>query len=217
MYSTFVTTLLYAALTGFATAITLTTSTSSYTVDTESTDSLVVEFSRSNCDITSIKFRGTEIQVQSGLRSHIASGFSSPSVNAVTLTAGGVNYVKVTCSQTELTHYYVLRNGVATVYMATNTTSPLPIGELRWVGRFINSVLPLDEVNQASDELGNSGYFEGADVSRVGSETRSKYYSSQRFIDDQVHCLKGSALKACMLIPGVAYETSSGGPFMRDM
>lgn len=101
--------------------------------------------------------------------------------------------------------------------MATNTSAKLPIGELRWIGRVSNSVLPYDDVNQASDISNNNGAFEGDDVYLIKGQTRSKFYSSQRFIDDKVHCLSGPAIKACMLIPGTAYETSSGGPFMRDM
>ena len=40
-------------------------------------------------------------------------------------------------------------------------------------------------------------------------------YSSRRFIDDQVHGLTGSGIGAYMVIPGVGYESSSGGPFFR--
>jgi rhamnogalacturonan endolyase len=101
--------------------------------------------------------------------------------------------------------------------MATYVSTPLAIGEHRWIGRFINSVLPNDDVGQASDVKGSTSTVEGSDVFVVNGQTRSKFYSSQRFIDDKVHCLSGNDILACMVIPGVAYETSSGGPFFRDM
>lgn len=210
--------LLLAVASPLAQAVSLTTSSSSYTVNADSANPLIVVFSRSNCDITSLKYRGTEVQTQSGARSHIASGFSSPTVSATTINSGGVNYVKVTCAQSGLTHYYVIRDGDSSLHMGTYVTTPLSIGEHRWIGRFLTSVLPNDDVNQASSVVGASGNaVEGSDVFVVNGQTRSKFYSSQRFIDDKVHCLSGNDIKACMVIPGVAYETSSGGPFFRDM
>jgi hypothetical protein len=47
----------------------------------------------------------------------------------------------------------------------------------------------------------------------VNGQTRSKFYSSQRFIDDQRHCVSGSAYRVCMILN--QYESSSGGPFHR--
>lgn len=57
-------------------AITVTTATASYTVNTESTYGFVVVISRTTCDITSLKFYGTEYQYSSTY-SHIASGLGS--------------------------------------------------------------------------------------------------------------------------------------------
>jgi rhamnogalacturonan endolyase len=189
-----------ASYAGVANAITLTTNSGSYVVDAQSSNAFVVTFSRSNCDITSLRYRGTEVQTQSGSRSHIASGFSSPSVSAQSLTVGGVNYVKVTCTQSELTHYYVIRNGDSMLHMATYVHTALAIGEHRWIGRFINSVLPNDDVSQASDVKGSTSTVEGSDVFVVNAQTRSKFYSSQRFIDDKVHCLSGNDIRACMVL-----------------
>jgi rhamnogalacturonan endolyase len=91
------------------------------------------------------------------------------------------------------------------------------IGELRWIGRLNAALLPNDDVNQASAVGSSTSTVEGSDVFVVGGQTRSKFYSSQRFIDDKVHCVSGSTMKACMVIPGTAYESSSGGPFFRDI
>lgn len=101
--------------------------------------------------------------------------------------------------------------------MATYVHTPLAVGEHRWIGRFIRNVLPNDDVDGASDVKGSTSTVEGSDVFVVNGQTRSKFYSSRRFVDDKVHCLSGTDIKACMVMPGVAYETSSGGPFFRDM
>lgn len=60
--------------------ITVTTTTSSYTINTESSYGFVVAISRSTCDITSMKFYGTEYQYSSTY-SHIASGLGSATVS----------------------------------------------------------------------------------------------------------------------------------------
>lgn len=57
-------------------AITVTTSSSSYVVDTGSSYNFIVTISRTNCDITSIRFYGSEYQDQ-GTFSHIGSGLGS--------------------------------------------------------------------------------------------------------------------------------------------
>ncbi|CAE6412086.1 unnamed protein product [Rhizoctonia solani] len=58
---------------------------------------------------------------------------------------------------------------------------------------------------------------EGSDVFLVSGQTRAKFYSSVRFIEDQVHGISGSGVGAYMVLPGNVYETSSGGPFFRDI
>lgn len=49
----------------------------------------------------------------------------------------------------------------------------------------------------------------------VGGQTRSKFYSSTRFIDENVHCVNSDTIHACILTP--QQESSSGGPFFRDI
>ncbi len=142
--------------------------------------------------------------------------------------------MKITCTTSTLIHYYVVRDTESAIHMATHITAEPTVGELRFIARLNEAVLPTDDVNQASDIDGSTNTVEGEDVFVVGSQTRSKFYSSQRFIDDQVHCkfstlrnirhctnkdigMSGTDIKACMVIPGTGYELSSGGPFFRDM
>jgi rhamnogalacturonan endolyase len=54
----------------------------------------------------------------------------------------------------------------------------------------------------------------------VNGQTRSKFYSSERFIDEKTYCAtdNGGSVHACFLRPNhQATEKSSGGPFFRDI
>ena len=65
-----------ASLLAPALAISVDTTDDAYTVNTDSGNGFKTTVSRSNCDITSLIFRGTDYQF-SGQKSHIASGLSS--------------------------------------------------------------------------------------------------------------------------------------------
>lgn len=59
----------------------LTSDSSSYTVDAGSANPLVYKVSRTNCDITSILYRGRQLQ-KAGPYSHINSGLGTATVSA---------------------------------------------------------------------------------------------------------------------------------------
>lgn len=100
--------------------------------------------------------------------------------------------------------------------MATYTSAEPDVGELRYIARLDTSLLPYEyPFGDVSTTADSTETVEGSDVFLVDGETRSKFYSSQRFIDDQVHCVYADDVHACMLMP--QYETSSGGPFFRDI
>lgn len=100
--------------------------------------------------------------------------------------------------------------------MATYITAEPAIGEMRYIARLDSSVLPYEyPFGEVSTTVGSSATIEGSDVFLVDGETRSKFYSSQRFIDDDVHCVYGDDVHACFVKP--QYESSSGGPFFRDI
>lgn len=119
--------------------------------------------------------------------------------------------------------------------MATHITAQPTIGELRWIARLKPDVVPNADI-LASNIAGGTA-IEAEDVVSddelasfhrpiilinsfqflVDGETRSKFYSSERFIDDKVHCVYGNDVHVCMIMPDTAYEHSTGGPFMRDI
>ncbi|KXT02183.1 hypothetical protein AC578_5960 [Pseudocercospora eumusae] len=203
--------LLALATTAFA-AFGLTDNNNSYVVDTGSANTLVATIDKASCDVTSIVYGGTELQA-SGVGTQIGSGLGSATVTAQVISN---KYIKVTCATSTLTQYIVAVSGDSNLYMATYITAEPAVGELRYLARLSNSILPSEyPFGRVSTTAGNTKAIEGEDVYLVGSETRSKFYSSQRFIDDNVHCVYGAEVYACFVKP--QYETSSGGPFHRDI
>ncbi|KAG8841818.1 hypothetical protein FRB91_004653, partial [Serendipita sp. 411] len=183
-----------------------------YRVDTRG--GLIFDVDKSTGSITNLNFNGVQYQDSSKL-SAINSGLGSSSVSAQTIGS----YVKITAKSNGLpvTHYYVAKSGDPTIYMATYITGEVDPGELRWLARMRKAVLPRGWHDPVSDITGCTA-FEGKDTFKCpNGETRCKFYSSDRFIDDIVHGVTGSNVGIWMIMPGNAYETSSGGPFFRDI
>uniref|UniRef100_A0A0W0FC83 rhamnogalacturonan endolyase n=1 Tax=Moniliophthora roreri TaxID=221103 RepID=A0A0W0FC83_MONRR len=194
---------------------------------TLSGDSLVVDTSAgliftvdlTSGDITSMLYNDQEAQDQSK-HSQIASGIGA-SCDWVQ-TGNDNNYIKITCTTSTLTQYYVAKYNDPSIHMATYTTAEPEVGELRFIARLNQATVPngIPESN-----IRDGTVIEGSDVFLVDGETRSKFYSSVQFIDDQVHGVTGSGIGVYMaggrsfgsVIPGTGYEGSSGGPFFRDI
>ncbi|KAJ4340095.1 aspartate-semialdehyde dehydrogenase-like protein [Didymella glomerata] len=192
----------------------VTKSGSNFVVDAGSSNALVFTVNGANCDITSVKYRGEEFQYASK-GSHISSGLGSATVSSAIV--GSV--AKITCTTSTLTHYYVVKSGDSTIYMATYTTAEPDIGELRYIARINPKTLPSEyPFGVVSTTAGSSSTVEGSDVFVVNGQTRSKFYSSERFIDDSRQCVyRGQDVHVCMLLNSQSYEASSGGPFFRDI
>ncbi|KAF8467820.1 rhamnogalacturonan lyase [Kalaharituber pfeilii] len=204
--------LLSLASSAFA-AFGLTTSGSNYVVDTGA--GLVFQVSRNTGDIVSLVYNGIQVQDSSKF-SHIGSGLGSSNVAGTTINN---QYIKITVNAGTTTHYYIAKmsgriSGDPIVYMATYITAEPSVGELRFIARLRKSAVP-NGVTAAQIE--GCSVIEGSDVFLVNGQTRSKFYSSKPFIDDQVHCVSGSRVGVCMVIPDTSYESSSGGPFFRDI
>lgn len=133
----------------------------------------------------------------------------------------------VKCVQTgtafDLTHYMVFEDASNTIYMGTYTNAEPSIGELRFIMRLaggLTKTYPTYAWADVSDTSGGTA-IEGSDVYTVSGQTRSKFYSSERFIDDNAYCAtdSGATVHACWVRPttGQGTEKSSGGPFHRDI
>ncbi|KAF3920283.1 hypothetical protein AA313_de0208878 [Arthrobotrys entomopaga] len=190
----------------------ITTSGNNFVVDTGA--GLVYQVSKSTGDVVSLKYNGVEYQDSAGKYTQINSGLGSSSVSG-SLVNGYVR-ISIQSNGNPVTQYIVSKSGDPTLYLATYITGQVDPGELRWIARLKKSLLPTGVHNPSADIQGGSA-IEGSDVYSVNGQTRSKFYSSDRFIEDNVHGVKGNNVGIWMIIPPQAYETSSGGPFMRDI
>ncbi|KAJ9155835.1 Rhamnogalacturonase B [Coniochaeta hoffmannii] len=184
----------------------------SYSIDTNG--GLVFDVSKTTGDITSLLYNGTQYQGTSKM-SQINSGLGTSQVTSETVNG----YVKITvkAGSQPVTHHYVAKPNDPTIYMATYITGEVDPGELRWLARLRRSAMPNGWHGNVAN-LDGCTAFEGKDTFKCpNGETRCKMYTSDRFIDDQVHGVTGKNAGIWMIMPGTAYETSSGGPFMRDI
>ncbi|KAF8660756.1 hypothetical protein AX16_001550 [Volvariella volvacea WC 439] len=198
------------SLASFVTAFGLTESGNSYIVQTDG--GLVFTVDRTNGDITSMVFNGIEAQDQGSKKSHIGSGIGASC--SWVRTGNDNNYIKITCTTSSLIQYYVARYKDPAIHMATYITAEPSVGELRFIARLRRAALP-NGYPQSNIQGGTA--IEGSDVFLVNGQTRCKFFSSRQFIDDQIHGVSGNGIAAWMIIPGTGYESSSGGPFFRDI
>ncbi len=187
----------------------ITASSSALTVATGA--GLVFDVSLANGNITSIHYNnGPQLQLQTA-GSHIGSGLGAGTV--VTYDVAG-SVAKVTLTTPTLTHYLLVRSGENNIYMGTYVTAEPPVGELRWITRLDGTVFT--GVPAESNLRGNTGAIESKDIfGMADGTTRSKYYGNQRAIDYTLRGVTGAGIGVFM-----AYgnrETSSGGPFYRDI
>ncbi|CAE7162621.1 unnamed protein product [Rhizoctonia solani] len=165
----------------------------------------------SNGDITSLKYNDVECQDKAKF-THISSGLGSATVTSKV----SKNHATITIETATLasTQYYVAVKGQSIVYIGTYTTAQPAIGELRFIARLDKSVLFR---GNTPSEVADGSVIESSDIFNVSGQTRSKFYSSVPFINNQVHGVVGKDIGAYMVMPENAYETTSGGPFMRDI
>jgi rhamnogalacturonan endolyase len=196
----------------------ITTSGSNYVVDTGA--NLVFKVARSNADVTSITYGGSELTAPHSITnrySHYESGLSSTRTTittSVNLTLGTA-LLAATDGSLGVTQYYVARRGYDTIYMATYAggSSPPTPGEMRFIFYLNRSTFSVDPY---SDIAGLTA-IEGSDVFADPSTgyTYSKFYSSQRNIDDPYHGVTGVGVGAFMMIG--SREKGAGGPFFKDI
>ncbi|KAF8195412.1 polysaccharide lyase family 4 protein [Pholiota molesta] len=175
---------------------------------------LVTTINTANGDITSLLFNGNQLQ-DSSEHTQLSSGLGSATVTSSVAN----NIAIVTIKTSTITHYYIVKSGINTLYIGTYVTAEPAVGELRFIARLLKSALPngITVNGEQVSEVNGATAIEGSDVFLLDGQTRSKFYSSVRFIQDQVHGVTGSGVGVYMIIPGVGYESSSGGPFFRDI
>lgn len=163
--------------------------------------------------MTSLVFNGVQLQNLSR-PSHVESGLGSGATVTGVQNGGTIIITESTSTwygSGTLVHYLVARSGQNNVYMATFVDS-LGAGELRWYQSLNRSVLT--NVFTPSDVNGGTA-IESTDIFLVGSQTRSKYYSNRQAMNLAIRGVTGSG--ASVYMDYGSRESSSGGPFFRDI
>ncbi|MHB9858196.1 rhamnogalacturonan lyase B N-terminal domain-containing protein [Streptomyces sp. YIM S03343] len=179
---------------------------SNYVVDTGA--SLVFKVSKTNGDLTSLVYKGTEYQGYGGKNSHVESGLGTSTVTVA--QSGSTILISVTYGT--LRHYYAARSGENNVYVWTNKADA-SVSATRYIvrvraGMFLND--EPDSYTYAPTTIEASDVFQKTD-----GQTRSKHYSKLRVIDyDYVGWTTGAV---GLWVVRSNHEKASGGPFYRSL
>ncbi|RPF37170.1 rhamnogalacturonan lyase B N-terminal domain-containing protein [Streptomyces sp. TLI_185] len=179
---------------------------SNYVVDTGA--SLVFKVGKTNGDLTSLVYKGTEYQGYGGKNSHIESGLGT---STVTVKQSGPT-ILISVAHGTLKHYYAARSGENNVYLWTNKADD-SVSATRYIvrvkaGMFLND--QPDSYTYAPTTIEASDVFEKSD-----GQTRSKHYSKLRVIDyDYIGWSTGSV---GLYVVRSNHEKASGGPFYRSL
>lgn len=119
----------------------------------------------------------------------INSGLGTSKVTADTVN--GYVRITITAGSQPLTQYIVAKPGQPTIFLATYITGEINPGELRWLARLKRTAVPTGWHGDVAN-LDGCTAFEGKDTFKCpNGQTRCKMYTSDRFIDDQVHGVTG--------------------------
>ncbi|MFD4602215.1 rhamnogalacturonan lyase B N-terminal domain-containing protein [Streptomyces sp. NPDC058464] len=179
---------------------------SNYVVDTGA--SLVFKVSKTNGDLTSLVYKGTEYQGYGGKNSHVESGLGT---STVTIAQSG-STILVSVAYGTLKHYYAARSGENNVYLWTNKADS-SVSATRYIvrvkaGLFLND--EPDSYTYAPTVIESADVFEKSD-----GQTRAKHYSKLRVMDySYIGWTTGSV---GLWVVRSNHEKASGGPFYRSL
>ncbi|MER6081233.1 rhamnogalacturonan lyase B N-terminal domain-containing protein [Streptomyces sp. NPDC001833] len=179
---------------------------SNYVVDTGA--SLVFKVSKTNGDLTSLVYKGTEYQGYGGKNSHVESGLGT---STVTIAQSG-STILVSVAYGTLKHYYAARSGENNVYLWTNKADS-SVTATRYIvrvkaGLFLND--EPDSYTYAPTVIESADIFEKSD-----GQTRAKHYSKLRVMD--YDCIGWTTGSVGLWIVRSNHEKASGGPFYRSL
>ncbi|MFF1295872.1 MULTISPECIES: rhamnogalacturonan lyase B N-terminal domain-containing protein [unclassified Streptomyces] len=179
---------------------------SNYVVDTGA--NLVFKVSKTNGDLTSLVYKGTQYQGYGGKNSHIESGLGT---STVSIKQSGTT-ILISVAYGTLKHYYAARSGENNIYLWTNKADT-SVSATRYIlrvnaGKFLND--ESDSYTYAPTTIEAQDVFAKSD-----GQTRSKHYAKSRVIDyNHVGWTTGSV---GLYIVRSNHEKASGGPFYRSL
>ncbi|MER6226179.1 rhamnogalacturonan lyase B N-terminal domain-containing protein [Streptomyces sp900105755] len=179
---------------------------SDYVVDTGA--SLVFKVSKTNGDLTSLVYKGTEYQGYGGKNSHVESGLGT---STVTIAQSGPT-ILVSVVYGTLRHYYAARSGENNVYLWTDKADS-SVTATRYIVRVKAGLFPNDEPDSYTYA---PTVIESADVfAKSDGQTRAKHYSKLRVMD--YDCIGWTTGGVGLWIVRSNHEKASGGPFYRSL
>ncbi|MFF0040870.1 rhamnogalacturonan lyase B N-terminal domain-containing protein [Streptomyces mirabilis] len=179
---------------------------SNYVVDTGA--NLVFKVSKTNGDLTSLVYHGTEYQGYGGKNSHVESGLGT---STVTIAQSG-STILVSVAYGTLLHYYAARGGENNVYLWTNKADT-SVSATRYIVRVKAGLFLNDEPDSYTYAPTT---IESADVfAKSDGQTRSKHYSKLRVIDYSY--LGWTTGSVGLWVVRSNHEKASGGPFYRSL
>ncbi|MFJ9726463.1 rhamnogalacturonan lyase B N-terminal domain-containing protein [Streptomyces sp. NPDC101209] len=179
---------------------------SHYVVDTGA--SLVFKVSKTNGDLTSLVYKGTEYQGYGGKNSHVESGLGT---STVTVGQSG-STILISVAYGTLKHYYAARSGENNVYLWTNKADD-SVSATRYIVRVRAGLFLNDEPDSYTY---TTSTVEASDVfAKSDGQTRSKHYSKLRVID--YDCVGWSTGSVGLYVVRSNHEKASGGPFYRSL
>ncbi|WLW51322.1 rhamnogalacturonan lyase B N-terminal domain-containing protein [Streptomyces sp. YU58] len=194
------------AQTASAAAFGYTDDGTNYVVDTGA--SLVFKVNKSNGDLTSLVYKGTEYQGYGGMNSHVESGLGA---STVSIRQSGTT-ILISVTHGTLRHYYAARSGENNIYLWTNRADT-SVASSRYIVRVKKGLFLNDEPD--SYTFTNST-IEASDVfAKSDGQTRSKHYSKLRVMD-YTH-IGWSANGVGLWIVRSNHEKAAGGPFYRSL
>lgn len=177
-----------------------------YVVDTGA--NLVFKVNKSNGDLSSLVYKGTEYQGYGGMNSHIESGLGSSTVSVK--QSGSTILIAVTHGT--LKHYYAARSGENNIYLWTNKADT-SVSATRYIVRVKKGLFLNDEPDSYTY---TNSTIEASDVfAKSDGQTRSKHFSKRRVIDYDY--IGWSAGGVGLWIVRSNHEKASGGPFYRSL
>lgn len=184
-----------------------------YTIDTNA--NLVVKVSKTNGDMTSIKYRGVEYNGQDGKNSHVESGLGASTVAIKQYS--NPNAIKVNVNFGTLKHTLVFRYDNPNVYIFMNKADTSVT-----VSRYILRIPPnifTNDVNTDTDWIPEgAATVESGDVNGVRGHTYSKHYSGYKYGRTMDYDYVGYTNKDVgMYMIRSNHEKASGGPFFRSL
>ncbi|KAI8931063.1 hypothetical protein NX059_012074 [Plenodomus lindquistii] len=185
-----------------------------YVIDTNA--NLIVKVSKTNGDMTSIKYRGVEYNGQAGKNSHVESGLAAGTVTIKQYTTPA-NIIKVTMKVGTLIHTLVFRYGNPNVYIFMNKKDT-SITVSRYILRIPDNIFK-SNINEDTDWIPAAAtVIEAGDVNGQDGQTWSKHYSGKKYGRTMDYDYVGyTNANVGMYLLRSNHEKASGGPFFRSL